>query len=133
MPLAKERNTIMRDPTINAFPVVAAVKIFQGSLVALSAAGLAQPGATATTLTAAGRAEETVDNSSGAAGAVMVTVRRGVFQFRNLAGDPVVQADVNKACFIADDETVAKTNGAGTRSQAGIIRGVDGAGVWVEI
>jgi predicted metal-binding membrane protein len=133
MPLAKERNTPMRDPSINAFPVAAAVKIFQGSLVALSAAGLATPGATAATLTAAGRAEETVDNTSGAAGAVMVTVRRGVFQFKNLAGDPVVQADVNKPCFIVDDETVAKTNGGATRSQAGIVRGVDTAGVWVEI
>ena len=133
MPLAKERNTIMRDPVMNAFPVAATVRIFQGSLVALSAAGLAQPGATATTLTAAGRAEETVDNSSGAAGALTVTVRRGVFQYKNLGIDPVVQADVNKDCFIVDDETVAKTNGGNTRSIAGKVRGVDGAGVWVEI
>jgi hypothetical protein len=132
MPLAKERNTSMRDPAINAFPVAAGVKVFQGSLVALSAAGLAQPGGTASTLTAAGRAEETVDNTGGAAGAVMVTVRRGVFQFRNAAGDAITQADVNKDCFIVDDETVARTNGGNTRSIAGKVRGVDTAGVWVE-
>jgi hypothetical protein len=126
MPLAKERNTMMRDPAINAFPVAAGVKIFQGSLVALSAAGLAQPGATATTLTAAGRAEETIDNTGGAASALNVTVRRGVFLIRNAA-------DVNKDCFIVDDETVAKTNGGNSRSIAGKVRGVDTAGVWVEI
>jgi hypothetical protein len=34
--------------------------------------------------------------------------------------------------FIVDDETVAKTNGSSTRSVAGICRGVDAQGVWVE-
>lgn len=132
MPLAKERSTLARDAFINAQPVAANVKIYKGSLVAYSAAGLLQPGATATTLIAAGRAEETVDNTGGAASALNCTFRRGVFQFKNLAGDPVVQADIGKDCFIVDDETVAKTNGTNTRSVAGKVRGVDSAGVWVE-
>ncbi len=132
MPLSKNRNTIMREPVLNAFPVAAGVRIFQGALVAASTLGLAQPGATATTLTGAGRAEEEADNTAGAAGAINVTVRRGVFQFKNLAGDPVVQADINKDCFIVDDETVAKTSGGATRSVAGKVRGVDAGGVWVE-
>jgi hypothetical protein len=31
-----------------------------------------------------------------------------------------------------DDQTVAKTDGSTTRSVAGIVRGVDTDGVWVE-
>ena len=33
---------------------------------------------------------------------------------------------------LVDDQTVAKTNGGSTRSVAGICRGVDSDGVWVE-
>jgi hypothetical protein len=132
MPLAKERSTLARDPMIGAQPVAANVKIFKGALVAFSAAGLLTPGATAATLTAAGRAEETVDNTGGAAGALTCPFRRGVFQFRNHAADAIVQADIGKDCFIVDDETVARTNGGATRSVAGKVRGVDGGGVWVE-
>ena len=33
--------------------------------------------------------------------------------------------------FVVDDETVAKTNGGGTRSPAGIIADADDQGVWV--
>jgi hypothetical protein len=123
----------MRDPSLNGLPIAANVKINAGALVATSAAGLAQPGATALNLVAAGRAEEMVDNTGGAASALTVQVRRGCFQFKNLGADPVVQADWGKDCFIHDDETVAKTNGGNTRSIAGKVRGVDSGGVWVEI
>lgn len=133
MPLTKERNTVTRDPAVNAQPIAANAKVFMGALVVFNATGQIAPGSTALNLIAAGRAEETVDNTGGAAGAKNVTFRRGVFQFKNLGGDPVVQADLGKDCFIHDDETVAKTNGGNTRSVAGKVRGVDSGGVWVEI
>lgn len=131
--LTADRNTHMKDGELLAVPVAANVKIFAGSLVAASATGYATPGATATTLTYLGRAEELVDNTGGAAGAKTIQVRRGkAFKFANLGADAVTQAALGKACYIVDDQTVAATNGTGTRSAAGIVVGLDTDGVWVQ-
>jgi len=131
--LTKDRDTPRRDGLLNAYPVKAAVLIYAGALVMLDG-GYAAPGATATAKVAAGRADETADNSAGLDGALTVNVSRGVFRFANsAAGDAIAQADVGATCYIVDDQTVAKTDGTGTRSAAGKIRGVDSAGVWVEI
>lgn len=131
--LAADRNTHFKDAEIVPVPVAAAKKIFAGSLVAANATGFATPGATATTLTYLGRAEETVDNSAGAAGAKTVLVRRNkAFLFANLAADPVTQASFGKVAYIVDDQTVAATDGGGTRSAAGKVVGVESGGVWIE-
>lgn len=132
--LTQDRNTPMKEGEELPFPVAAGAKIFAGSIVVANAAGFAAPGSTATTLTALGRAEEYVDNTVGANGAKTVRVRRSkAFKFANLPGDPVVQADLYKVCYLVDDQTVAKTNGANTRSAAGKVVGVDADGVWVVI
>lgn len=133
MALSQPRNTLTKGRDLLVLPVAAATAIHAGALVALNASGLAVPGSVATTLLAAGRAEESADNSAGAASAISVTVRRGVFLFKNHGADPVVQADTLKDCYIVDDETVAKTNGGNTRSKAGKVLEVEAAGVWVEI
>ena len=130
--LVADRNTPMKDGKLISVPLAAGVKIFAGSLVAATATGLATPGATATTLTYLGRAEEQIDNTSGAASAKSVLVRKGeAFKFANLAADPVTQASMGKVCYIADDQTVALTNGGATRSAAGIVIGVEADGVWI--
>lgn len=130
--LIADRNTPRSDGELIDIPVKAAATIWAGSIVCINAAGLAVPGATATTLTAVGRAERRVTNS-GADGSVTVPVRRGAFRFANsAAGDAVTLADYGKQVFVVDDQTVAKTNGTNTRSVAGICRGVDAQGVWVE-
>lgn len=132
MPLAADRNTPMMDGDLIAVPVAAAVKIYGGALVAASATGYAAPGTAALNLSYLGRAEEAVDNTAGADGAKTVLVRRGkAFKFKNSGADAVAQADFGKPCFIADDETVAKTSGGGVRSVAGIVVGVESDGVWV--
>lgn len=134
MALSKDRNTPRADGDIREFSVLADAVIFAGALVAITAAGFATPGAVATTLKAVGRAEENVDNTGGANGDVTVRVRKGVFRFNNsAAGDAITAADVGANCYIVDDETVAKTNGANTRSVAGVIDQVDADGVWVKI
>ncbi|CAM5764711.1 hypothetical protein [Bosea minatitlanensis] len=133
MALSKPRDTIERGRDLLVIPVAAATAIFQGALVAVNASGYAVPGSVATTLKAAGRAEETIDNSGGAAGALSVTVKRGVFKFKNSASDACVQASVLSDCFIVDDETVAKTDGSSARSKAGKVLEVEATGVWVEI
>lgn len=109
------------------------VKIWKGSLVA-NAAGYATPFTTATTHKVFGVALETVDNTAGAAGAKNVPVERGVFPFVNSSsGDAIAQADVGKLCYGVDDQTVALTDGGGTRSVAGVIEGFEGTAVLVRV
>ena len=130
--LTQDRNTKKRGGTDFSRPVAAGVKVLAGSLVAISATGFATPGAVATTLKADGRAEETVDNTAGADGDVSVKVHKGVFLFANEATDLITVADIGNDCYIFDDQSVAKTNGAATRSIAGKIMDVDASGVWVK-
>lgn len=132
MPLTSARDTKSRSGNQVSYPVAANKTLWQGGIVATDAAGNLTPGAVATTLTAQGIAEETADNSAGAAGAIPGKVKKGVFgPFKNHGADLVTQADVKKDCFIVDDETVAKTNGGNTRSIAGKVVSVEEAGVWV--
>lgn len=129
-----DRNTPYRDADLLAVPVAANAVIPAGVIVAANATGFATNGATATTLTALGRSEDAVDNTGGADGAKALVVRRNkAFKFANLAGDAVTQASLGKACYIADNQTVAATNGTNTRSVAGTVLGVEADGVWVEI
>jgi hypothetical protein len=129
------------DGRVAVYPVEANTKIYLGSIVALNAAGNAVPAATSTTLKVIGRAEakhrgtagENADNTGGAAGAISVVARRGVFLYANDGSDAVAAGDVGKVCFVVDDNTVAKSNGTGSRSAAGRVVALDPAGgVWVD-
>lgn len=112
-------------------PVKGNTTIYQGALVALDASGFAVPGSKAATLTAAGRAEETVENT-GADGAVTIRVARGVFVYQNAADSgKLTAAHILKPCYIADDQTVTAT--ATGASVAGLVVRVDGADVAVEL
>lgn len=131
--LTTARNTPERAGDVIGYPVKASVKPIQGGIAVLNA-GYAAPGTTATGLIAIGRFEETVDNSTGADGALSVRVKRGTFKFANsAAGDLIAQADAGADCYIVDDQTVAKTSATNTRSVAGKIIAVDADGVWVQI
>ncbi len=113
-------------------PVKANTTIYQGALVALGADGFAIPGKKAAGLTAAGRAEETVENTGGD-GDMVIRVTRGVFVYANTstAANKVGAAHVLKPCYIEDDQTVtALATGA---SVAGLVVRVDDSGVAVEI
>jgi hypothetical protein len=133
MALTADRNTPCKDGTVISVPVASGAKIFAGALVAANATGFATKGATAATLTYLGRAEEFVDNTGGADGAVQIRVRRGqAFLWKNSGTDAVTQASLGKPAYIVDDETVSKTNAGGnTQSTAGIVIGIDAGGVWV--
>lgn len=119
-------------------PVQAAAVIFQGCLVA-TIAGVAVPGRAATTraeldtMMVAGLAYESVVGG-GSDGAVRVEVERGIFCLANSGGgDALTIADRDKYCFVADNQTVAKTSGGGMRPIAGLVVDVDEAGVWVDL
>lgn len=132
--ITTERDTQRRQGERAAYPVLANTKVLAGTIAALTAAGYAQGGATATTLKAVGVFDETVDNSAGGSGDVKAQVRRdGWFRFANsAAGDAITIADIGNSAYIVDNQTVAKTDGTGTRSVAGKIRDVDATGVWIE-
>lgn len=133
MPLSADRNTPYRDADLIGVPAAAGVKVFAGALVVANAAGFAAPGATATTLTYLGRAEDFTDNTAGTDAARTVMVRRRkAFKWLNSSIDPVGQASMGKVCYIVDDQTVAATNGGNTRSVAGKVWAIDADGVWVE-
>lgn len=132
--LTQERDTQRRNGHQASYPMSAS-KILAGAIVCLSTAtGYATKGATATTLVTVGCARETVDNSAGVAGDLQIPVdRAGWFRYANSAsGDLIAMDDVGKVCYVVDDQTVALTDGTGTRSAAGRIRDVDAVGVWIE-
>ncbi|MCO8326812.1 hypothetical protein ABEG10_13910 [Burkholderia cenocepacia] len=129
----QDRNTPYIDGEIVGIPVKANTLIRAGVIVCASATGYAVEGATAANLTYIGRADQYVDNSAGADGAKTVQVRRlKAFKWENFGTDAVTLALLGKPCFIVDNQTVAATDGAGTRSKAGIVVGVDADGVWVQ-
>lgn len=130
--LSAARNTPQLTGDVFGFPMKAAVKGYQGGLAVLNAGYLA-PATTALNLVAVGRFDDTYDNTAGANGDITGAAERGVFKFANHATDLIAQADVGADCYIVDDQTVAKTNGTGTRSRAGKIVAVDASGVWVQI
>lgn len=131
--LSNERNTPESIGHIRAYPVKASAKCYAGGIGVLSA-GYLQPAAVATGLIVVGRIETTYDNTTGADGAVIGTAREGVFAWDNSTStDLITQAEVGKDCYLVDDHTVAKTDGTGTRSRAGKVIAIDGAGVWVKM
>ncbi|HYH17508.1 MAG TPA: hypothetical protein VD995_02720 [Azospirillum sp.] len=131
--LSAGRRTQQRAGDIISHPLAAGAVVHQGGLACLNAAGFLVPGATATNLTCVGIAAQSVSNAAGAAGAERADVRRdGSWRFDNDAADPVGRAHVGKAAWIVDDQTVAATDGGGTRSAAGTIIDIDADGVWIE-
>lgn len=125
-----KRNTPEMQAVVVPVLVAANAVIEQGHIVVVDATGYAKPGATATGLKFVGRAEQSVDNTGGASGAKGVEVKRGrAFKYANL---DITQANLFDKAFIVDSQTVAKDNGANTRSEAGTIVQVDADGVWIE-
>lgn len=115
-------------------PVKASTKVYAGGIAVVDATGYAIPGKTATGLTAIGYFEQSVDNSAGASGDLLVRIVPGTRKCKNSATtDEIKQADFGKTCFIVDDETVAKTDGSSARSAAGKVVGIEADGVWVQI
>jgi hypothetical protein len=133
--LTNDRNTPSRLGDELVLPVAAATRIYAGSLTVIDAEGNAIPGKTATGLKAAGRAEESVNNLTGAAGDQIIKISRGVFRFANDSADPITAADILETCYIVDDQAVSISSGGdpATRSEAGQVFDVDSGGVWVKI
>jgi hypothetical protein len=108
--------------------------VWQGALLVIRADGRLGVASAATGLVAAGVAQESRNSTGLAAGALSCRFRSGIFLFNNSGGgDAITVANVGETVFIVDDETVALTDGTGTRSAAGRVYRVEAAGVWVVI
>lgn len=124
---------------------VAAAVIYAGGIAALYE-GFAKPAAAGAgadnTAKAADAAKYRVvgvftENAKGGEqnGDVSVNIENaGVYLLKNsTGGDEITASDIESACYVIDDETVAKTNPNNTRPKAGIVKQVDEAGVWVQL
>lgn len=128
--LVADRNTPELMPGEREGLLGASQSIFVGAMLMRTAAGHLIEAITATGAFGVGRAEKR--GTSTTAGVTPQRYRPGIFRFANsAAGDLIVTADIGAACWIVDDQTVAKTSATATRSPAGIIDGVDALGVWV--
>jgi hypothetical protein len=128
--LTENRSTLQRAAGDLSGLLGAAQAIFAGAILMRNAAGQLVKGATAVGSVGVGRAE--APGTSVTAGVTAQPYREGVFRYANsAAGDLIAIADIGSACYIVDDQTVAKTNGTNTRSPAGIVADVDALGVWV--
>jgi len=103
--------------------LAAATKIFAGTLVATNASGYAVSASASSALKIWGRAEKTVDNLTGSAGALTIEVKPGRFYFTCSSAS---RASRGAMAYVVFDNEVALTDGSGTRPPAGKIVDYDG-------
>lgn len=115
-----------------AVKLAAAITAFKGGMAAVIATGYAQPAATTAGMRVIGLFETSKVANSGAAGAKEAQVSTGCFLMKNSGTNAVTQADVFRHCYVEDDQTVQDENG-GSAVIAGLVVGVETAGVWVYI
>jgi hypothetical protein len=116
-----------------SIPVDDGDKIYAGAIVCVNAAGYAVVGADTAGLIFMGIAREQADNSSGADGAINVTVRRrGLFKMK--LATAITIANVGDNVFIADDESVDLAGNVTNDIFVGIIASyIDTTHAWVDI
>lgn len=129
--LTKDRDTRSRDGETFEFGVQALQKIFAGAIACIAADGYAVKGSATPGLAAVGIAQELADNSAGADNAIRVKVRPGLWRLANSGANALTRAHIGSACYIEDDQTVGSAPAG--RSVAGIVKDLDGAGVWVDV
>lgn len=130
--------TEIRCGSLMPVPLAALALVLQGTFAVVNANGFAVASAEVggADQSCVGIWDHSAENT-GADGDVVACVRRKQqFLVRNSVADPVTQADLGSAVFIEDNQTIAKTDGTGTRSLGGYFMGFDlqyPDCVWVEI
>ncbi|BDG19241.1 hypothetical protein TthSNM11_14440 [Thermus thermophilus] len=119
------------DDAVLVLPVAGNTTIRQGAIVVVDG-GYAKEAPGSATAIAAGRAEADVQNPGGD-GEATVLVRRGVFRLQVDPADPVGPADLLKEVYLSGPDSVAKTDGTGTRPKAGRLLSLEGGYAWVEV
>lgn len=130
---SKHKKPLEKGSSRLSLPMAADTLALMGTIACLNLAGFAVEGTEASDLKAVGVFEDGCDNKGGAAGAVRANVRRDrTYAFNNDATDAVTLADYGNQVFIADNNTISRTDNAGARSVAGILRDVEGDVAWIE-
>lgn len=108
------------------FTVASGSTVYAGAITAVNSAGKAIPATSQGVITVVGRAENT------ASAGETVKTRSGMFLYNPVSSGAVAVTDLNKRCYVADDQTVTLTSGA-SAVIAGVIRDVTSGGVVAEI
>ena len=118
---------------LRKMPIAASKTIYNGALLMINGSGHVLPAAdTASMNGIAGVAEENVVSGS-TAGADKVLVRiGGVYLFENDGTNAIVQGDVGKLCYAADDQTV-QDDSATNDVKVGTVWGLEDGKVWVHV
>ena len=133
MALSADKTTEYMEGVDLSIPVDDGDKIYAGAIVCVNAAGYAVVGADTAGQIFMGIAREQADNSSGADGAINVTVRRrGLFKMK--LATAITIANVGDNVFIADDESVDLAGNVTNDIFVGIIASyIDTTHAWVDI
>ena len=110
MALSEDKQRTEKEGRLQSFKVAASTVIYKGALVKVGADGFLAPQAAEAGAVHAGVAYEACDNSAGADGEKSVRVETG--RAFNMNGSGFAQADVGKAAYASDDDTVSVTQGA---------------------
>jgi len=102
-----------------SIPVVASDIIYEGGLVSVNSAGNAIPAADTASTLFVGIADETVDNSAGAAGAKNVRVKCGVEALYTASS--ITLAMTGGIMYIVDDQTIDDAAGPTNDIACGIL------------
>ena len=108
------------------FTVATGSTVYAGGITAVNSSGNAVPATSAGSITVVGRAENT------AIGGETVKTRSGMFLYNPVSSGAISVTDVNKKCYVADDQTVTLTSGT-SAVVAGVVRDVTAGGVVTEI
>ena len=108
------------------FTVATGSTVYAGGITAVNSSGKAIPATSAGAITVVGRAENT------ATGGETVRTRSGMFLYSPVSSGAVTLSDLNKTCYVKDDQTVTMTGGTAA-VVAGVVRDVLSDGVVAEI
>ena len=108
------------------FTVATGSTVYAGAITAVNSAGKAVPATSQGAYTVVGRAENT------ASAGETVKTRSGMFLYNPVSSGAIAVTDLNKKCYVADDQTVTLTSGT-SAVIAGVVRDVISGGVVAEI
>lgn len=108
------------------FTVASGSTVYAGGITAVNSSGKAIPATSSGAITVVGRAENT------AVGGETVRTRSGMFLYSPVSSGAIVVGDLNKTCYVKDDQTITMTGGTAA-VVAGVVRDVLPEGIVAEI
>lgn len=132
--LTEDRNTKMKNTgRAISYPVEASTEIFKGAIVCLNVAGFLVPGTDTASEVCAGIADEHIDNSAGAQGALECKVRKGVAKL-NGGTTPPTAAERGRPVHVETDNDIETPAGSVNNVVCGVLDSIDAdGGFWVNL